>query len=803
MNKSLLTTIYLVFTLGISAQTISEICPSNTNYFEMGFDRFPDWIELYNETDELLSMEGYSLSDDIDNLSKWTFTSQEIAPSDFLIISAEKNSLNPAVIAFSFKKKGETVYLTNPEGVIVDSVQFPTMETDDSYGRIDENWYFFDLPTPGTFNWLETAYKGYATSPDFSKPSGYYNFGTQIQIHDGLNNEAFFYSLNGEDPLESEPYLAPIVLSETMTIASISKGDSLIDSPLIRNTYFVGAMSHGLPIVNLCLDSLILFDDSTGICMPGPNADSEFPFSGANFWGDEKVNGWFQYFDENFQLLEELPVELSIHGGSGSRVRPMKSFQLHAKSGKFESRFFDEKPLQNQERILLRNAGNDYCNTCMLDGNLHDYLIKSELDVDLQAFSPTIVYINGNYFGMQNIREKVDRHYLASNYEADPKNVNILEGSDLGVVEGTAEGFEEIVDYVTDHDLSKSIHYAWMKAHIDMTSLVDYFIIELYVNNRDWPSNNLKLWNAPEHPKWRYFCYDLDASFNYRDESLEARENLRFILDNHAETNSHIKIFNALLQNEQFKVYFINRYADLLNTVFIPESMLEAFNMHRDEVEKDMNLHYTSWCTTLEEWQLRFERTYGFVHTRPAIIYNELKSVFEQNHTVEIAVDTYPYNAGTIKLNTLNLKEFPFSGRYFDETPIQLEAIPHLEGNFLYWQNARTGERIYDKKIILNPRDGDRFVAIFSFDNTLFDLTVVPNPVQQYVTIRFFLPNESEISLHIFDAKGNLVRQITDFNVLPTGNQFISWNTETLHPGMYTVRLTAGTSQETTQLIKL
>lgn len=785
------------------SQRINEVCPSNTTILELGFQRYPDWIEFYNDTDEPIDLEGYSVSDNSEDLFKWTFESGMIEPGDFYIISAVKNSTEPGVISFSLSKKGETIFLVNPEGFIVDSVQFPRMDTDDSYGRLGEKWYFFDQPTPGDFNYFETAYKGYAELPAFSIPSGYYTPGTTLYLENGINDEYLFYSLNGTNPLDCQPYEEPFTLTKTTTITSIAQGDSLIDSQPVRKTYFVGYGRHELPVVNLGVDSLILFDETTGICVPGPDADDTFPFSGANFWGDEKVNGWFQYFDKYFQLEEELPIELKVHGGSGSRIHPMKSFQLRARDGKFENRYFDEKTTESFERLLLRNAGNDYCNTCMKDGSIHDYLIKNNLNLDLQAYSPVVVYINGNYHGIQNIREKVDRHYLASNYDIDPDNVNILEGGDLRIVEGESSGFEKVIDYVSTNDLSVPAYYNWIKDHLDIESFIDYFIVELYVNNRDWPNNNIKLWNSLDYSKWRYFCYDLDGAFNYVDESDEARESLKHILNNYVASNPHVMLFSALLENDDFKTQFINRYADLMNTVFLPDDMYQAFVKQKGEIEEDMNIHYLKWCGTSFLWNERFAGTYGFVFSRPEIVFNELKSVFNQKEITDIAVDVYPYGSGDVRLNTLTLNDFPFTGKYFDGTPIELEAVSSLGGTFQYWQNARTGERVYDEILQVNPTEGDRFVAVFSSESEQFDLSVVPNPVGSNATIRFSLPEQSEVIVRVFDARGNLVKELTNLEELPMGNQFISWSTAELESGVYTVSVLTASNQESVQLVKL
>ncbi|MFT5820587.1 MAG: hypothetical protein ACI8ZM_001832 [Crocinitomix sp.] len=772
-------------------QRFNEVCPSNTTVFDHLIEGFTDWIEFKNTGEGTLNMEGWLLTNNMAFPEMWTFPSIEIIENGYFVLPASEGSENSETFPYSLSKNGGMLYLLNPFGIVVDSIVRPTLRVNNSYGKVGDHWFFFETPTPAETNNVSIGYNGYAKLPTVNRISGVYSKGTNIVIR-AAESESIYYSLNGTNPIIGSLYTAPFVLNKTIYIKAIGSGDSLINSRPIERTYFTD-VSHKLPVVNLTIDSLELFDELFGIYVEGPDADDTFPFSGANFWDNKEIHAFYEYFDEDMRLVESLDCDIKIHGGSGSRTRAMKSFQLQAKDSydqsEFKHYYFDEKPVNRFKRLVLRNSGNDFCGSCLKDGTLHKYFIESGLNVDLLGFRPVVLYLNGNYWGIHNMREKVGRYYLESNYGVDPDSVNLLERESLNVVTGEATDFIALKNYAIASDLAIESHYNWVADRLDINSFVDYFIIELYSNNRDWPNNNLKVWNAPSHPKWRYICYDLDATFNYLGSDSEDINSLAFLLNNLSESNPHVALLVALLENENFKNYFINRYTDLLNTVFRAERMNNRYTGEMELVSSDMTRHYEKWCGPITQWHERFNGIRGFLNSRVDIVREELSEVFELPEAVDVVFNVFPSGAGKVTVNTIELDRCPQRYFYYPGNEITVSVEPVEGAVFKYWENTATGEFYYSASITYDPTFGDRLVAVFSSNDQLFNLSVSPNPTNISTRLNFSLPRTTDTEIHITTPDGRTIAEIKKYKKLNKGTHWVNLDMSDFPSGIYYISL--------------
>lgn len=773
------------------SQLFNEVCPSNTTVLEHETQGFADWIEFINTSGENLNLEGWFLTNDVDMPELWAFPSVEIASEEKYVLLASEGVDDSDVFPFSLPKSGGILYLINPAGYIIDTIEWPKLRVNNSFGKIGDKWFYFDIPTPNESNDESTGYNGYADLPTVNRNSGNYPKGTNIVIR-AAESEAIYYSLNGTNPDLGTEYSVPFVLNETIHIKAIGSGDSLINSSPIERTYFTD-ISHELPVVNLTVDSIELFDELVGIYVEGPDASETFPHSGANYWENIEIHAFYEYFDEDMRLIESLDCDMKIHGGSGSRTKPMKSIQLQAKDSYEQSEFgqayFKEKSIKSFKRLVLRNSGNDFCGSCIKDGTLHKYFMVSELNIDLLGFQPVVVYINGNYWGIHNMREKVGRYYLESNYGVNPDEINLLERASLNAITGTADNFIALKNYAIASNLETESHYNWVEEQLDINSFVDYFIVELYSNNRDWPNNNLKVWNAPSHPKWRYICYDLDAAFRYLGTEPEDYQSLAFILNNLSETNPHVALLDALLANKKFKNYFINRYADLLNTIFRPELIYYRYIMGRDVVMADMVQHYEKWCGSMEQWHDRFNGLKGFIDSRVDVIRDELSEVFELPEAVDVVFDVYPAGAGKVTVNTLELERCPQRYFYYPTNEITVSVEPLKGAIFKYWENTTTGELYYSRSISYDPSFGDHLVAVFSDNEELYNLSLSPNPSTLSTRLNFSLPRTTKTAIHILTPDGKLVSKIEKYGILNKGTHWVNIDMSTLPQGVYYISL--------------
>ena len=803
MRKLLL--IIILFTKSGFAQIINEICPSNTVVHEDFFVGFLDWVEIYNPSATPVSLIGYTFSDDLSEPDQWPFPFASIPGESYITITAADDPVLAQTINFAFPRRGRTLYMFDSEGDIVDSIAYPRLQPNHSYGLIESQYYYFGVPTPGHPNNTEIGYKGYANAPEINLLSGDYAAETELVLTPVLPSETVFYTYNGRGVDAGILYESPFEITKTRSIRAIATADSMLISSSTYRTYFVNE-HHDLPVINLGVDSLDLFDNVEGIFMMGPDAVDTSPFLGANFWKDQEVHVYYEYFDKDFELADSMNCHIEVFGGIGSRWRDMKSIQLRGKNtydkSYFRYEYFEGKELDKFRRLVLRNGGNDFCNSCMKDAALHNYFIESGLNVDLLAYNPVVVYINGHYWGIQNMREKADRYYVESNYNLDPDEVNLLGQATLDEIDGEATEFIALTDYANGNDLASDLHYNWVDDQLDINSFVDYFLIQLYVNNRDWPNFNLKVWNAVGHEKWRYLLYDMDVGLKYNGTSLPEQQSLAFILNNAVSSNPHVQILEALLANEAFRRYFINRYCDLLNTAFDAQAIYASISDQKEKIESEMGMHYPKWCGSIASWHERFIGQKGFIDGRELIIHHELAEVFELPQAVDLTIDVFPAGAATVQLNSLALDEFPFAGSYFNTNVIDLTAEIKLGELFKYWENHRTKERLFELQIQVDPEDQDEWVVV-CHSNEIAEIDIVPNPAENEITVSFSLTSQSPVEISVVDLQGKEVMSTSYPEFFLRGRHKINMDLSQLLAGHYILFITTSYGREASQIIKL
>ncbi len=760
MFKTLLVLPFIcISTLSLWAQPIvNEVCPANEVVYSFPGTGASDWVEIFNPTAVVVNLDDFYLSNDSAELAKWNLPDLSINPGVYFLIPAIKDASADTIIPFGLKRKGDYLLLTDGV-VILQSVSWTEVRADHSFGLLSGSFFLFTAPTPGTSN-STTAYKGYAEKPEFALSSGVLAAPQLLSLSAPADHEIFYF-LNGQMSELPQAYSVPLNIDKTVTISAFCSADSLIDSRLAYASYFFG-VSHSLPVVNLHLDSLTLFDDSTGIYMLGYDYTPVHPYWGANYWKDTLITVFFEYYDQEMNRQVAVECDLKIHGGTSSRVKPMKALRLICQNkyeeDNFEYPFFSNKAVNRFDKLILRNAGGDFNKAHMKDGVFHKLAIDENLDIDVQAYQPVVVYINGHYWGVQELRERTDKSYFQINYDADPKTLNLLEEDELIAIEGDSTEFVELSNLINTSDMGLDVNYDSANLQLDMTSLADYFVYELFLNNRDWPYNNMRLWNSPEHPRYRYILNDLDGSAKYFGNDPLDLHSLETIMGSWGDSNVHILIFRSLLVNAEFKRYFVNRYADLMNTSFSASLIQPFIDSAKQVIAPEMAQHFAKWpWPPYNEWETNVEKLKDFFTDRVDIVRNELSVVFGLPQSTEVYFGIYPRDAGSILCNTILLNEFPFKGDYFSTNAIDLRAEEQIPGTFLYWENITTSEIYVTQTIQIDPREGDSIIAVFAPKEKSFGLNLYPNPVSEEAILSYSLADSGPVEIRIHDLSGQVV----------------------------------------------
>ena len=466
----------------------------------------------------------------------------------------------------------------------------------------------------------------------------------------------------------------------------------------------------------------------------GPNFEPQEPYYGANFHQDweRPVHVELYWTDGTKRLDQDAGIKIA---GAWSRSNYQKSFALHARSeyGKkyFETKLFDELDITRFKSFVLRDSGNDAQGTFFRDAMI-THLVANN-NIDIQAYQPAIIYLNGEYWGILNIREKLNEYYVESHYpHVDHDKVDIIagKGSGISASEGDMTDYNAMMDFVESHDMADDANYQKIAAQIEIDEYIEYLVSEIYGGNDDWPHNNVKLWKSKKNGgRWRWMLYDTDQSYNIwgRTEDLSDYDKLEKCLTEkgkNGDTWSNVLLRN-LVKNTTFRNELSNRFADRMNREFLPENINKLIDSLYNNIKDEMQYHKYFWGGGENG-----DRMKDFARTRPANMRKHLRKNFDVGDDVVVTLTENDSKAGYIELNSLTLKKFPWNGSYFKNVPVRLRAIARPGYKFVRWENTTESKTISTSAgIELSLGDNVTINAVFEKDANALHNSVVINEI--------------------------------------------------------------------------
>ncbi len=432
---------------------------------------------------------------------------------------------------FKISSMGESLYLTNRDGMIADSIPAVTLLSDKSFGRKPDGadqWFYFDIATPDFPNSSE-GYTGVSALPVSEKTAGFYPAAIMLNISSTGTGAKIYFTTDGSLPDEqSTLFLNDLLIQQTTVLRFRSFEFGKLPSPVVTATYFIGEMQN-LPVFSISTEPEFLWSDESGIYVMGFNAEQEFPYFGANFWQDWEIPAYLEFFetDQTHGFGESAGMKIT---GAWSRGYPQKSLAVFFR-GEYghktlSYRLFPDQDIEIYDEFVLRNSGNDWGETFMRDGLMTT--LGRQIGLEAQAYRPVVVYLNGIYWGIHNLREKVNEDFLAAHFPVDPDNLDMLE-DDMIILEGDDEHYRDLMQIVTGQDVSRPEIYAEIDHRMDIENYIDYEIFEIFIGNTDWPGNNIKYWRPRSSDgKWRWILFDTDFGFGLFPDSPVSHNTLAY-----------------------------------------------------------------------------------------------------------------------------------------------------------------------------------------------------------------------------------------------------------------------------------
>jgi len=653
---------------------LNEILSFNTILnIDRDFGEFSDWIELYNSTKNTRNIGGYYLTNDLKNPTKWQIpTNTIIEPNQFLLFWADGKNMvigdslvsysHPLVLKsrgviniknnhlnFKLNKSGSFVAFYDPLGKLIDSCVFPPQIANISYGRSKKgDWSFLANATPKAKNAVETITQlKPLDTPEFSMPAGFYKDSVIVSLSTKNRDEKIHFTTNGAIPTKDSPeYIDQIVLKKSTSLSVRAFKAGSVPSEVSTQTFLINE-KFTLPVISISTSPHNLWDDIDGIYTKGTNGISDLIGRIANYNQDWERPASMEYFDSkgNPVISENCGIKIS---GVLHQACPQKSLTLYFREkygqGQVNYQFFPDKNAKRFKMLSLRNSGADWYRTLFNDA-LANSLIAGQMDIDYQGYRPVVVFLNGEYYGIENLREKLNEHYIAANHDVKAGDVNMLKTFNKPiVVKGDSIAYTKLINFVENNDLSIDSLYTIVSSQIDVKNYIDYNITEIFCANHDWPANNGLFWKLNNHSgKWRWIIVDMDYGFGLK--GTYYYNTIDYIMvDDGMEWNKpwSTLLFRKLIDNQQFKDYFLNRFSYHLNNTFTTERVIKVIDSLKTKLAPEMPAHIAKWKShkSIDEWDEKIAIQREFAEKRPAYLRKYLSEIFELSDTCEFMKQT-------------------------------------------------------------------------------------------------------------------------------------------------------------------
>ncbi|MFZ9943831.1 MAG: CotH kinase family protein, partial [Bacteroidia bacterium] len=668
-----------------------------------------------------------------------------------------------------------------------------------------------------------TAYADYADKPDFSTAVGLYTAPVNVDITTTEPGATIRYTIDGTLPTTSSAiYSAPINLTSTKVVKAItySTDPTILPSFIEFGTYFIN-VSHTFPIVSIAATSLSNLANGSGTLEP---------------------KGSFELFDVNGNRVANTYGEFNRHG-QDSWVLSQRSLDFASRdemgyNHSVEHPIFASTTRSNFQKLILRAGGDDNYpadhrpanagSAHIRDAYIQNMAIEGGLNLDVRRGTKCIVYLNGNYWGIYDIRDNPDDHdYTDFYYGQDKYNLYYIEtwGNTWAEYGGAnaLNSWNSFYSYAMSANMNDPIAYQYVMDRYDATSLVDYVLVNSFTVCSDWLNYNTGWWRGLDstgsHLKWGYILWDNDATFghyiNYTgiaNTGPNANPCQVETLAGSSDPKGHIALLNKLRTNPAFNRYYINRQIDLWNTVFSCDNMLANLDSIINILSPEMTAHANRWNGTYTEWYNNAQDLRDFIVTRCNNLSTGLMNCYSLTGPYELTLNTDPVGAGTVQLNSLNISNFPWTGTYFGNIQTSISASANPGYGFTGWT---PGSQVFNPgvttpAVTFTLTSADSVTAHFTGSTFLPEvpetnpsITAMPSVFSDQTTIELYLPSKSSVAMSLYSVDGRKVMTLEEHAGLNSGlHKFeLNLSSSSCSNGIYFLELVSGNFRQTIKLV--
>jgi hypothetical protein len=809
---------------------INEFVVKNatTNPDMCDYTDYSDWIELYNNSSSAVDLSEYYLTSKSSKPTKWAIPSgTSIAANGYLVFlcdgydcgpgKSDTRPYYPFTKTFTTKKYHTNFKLDKDAEFVglykgsawVDSITYSIKALPDiAIGRnpTDNKWYKYDQATPGAAN--STTAKPldlieYSPSVTFSVAGGFYSSSQTVTLS-ANGGTLIYYTKNGSTPTtSSSKYSSAISISATTMLRARCIDDNKLAGPIACNTYFLNEKARTLPVVAIATDSALLWDKTIGLYQNKYKL-KEIPVSLEYFANDGK-----QVFSVNAAIgpgtltsyeCAQMPMQVAIKPKYGNDFIEYKLFG---------------KPITKFNRLRLRNSGDAWATNYMSD-NIVEPITYGQMAAGNQAYAPVVVYLNGEYWGIYDLREDYFPLYFKENYpDADTATLTQLEGSFTSTGKTVTTECAKFLrgtlsDYTSMMSTVKAGKYDAIKAIIDMNSYCDYMISEAFTVNTSW-GHNFGYWKTSTTP-WRFLLPDFDRGFDYSKVALNMLNNSGGSM---GQALSKDTIFSKVMNTTEFKNLFVQRFAAHLNSTFNIERTGRIVDSISQMLSTEMADHVTRWkadggIQSVSEWQSAVADLKSFVTERTPLVFNHLKSFFSLSGTAQLTVTLSSNDAADIYICGVKMCSGLSGLTFYKSIPFNVKAVAKSGFEFVRWEGASTATT---DTTSLNLSADQTITAVFKtvgvndrqsikIAETMFNGAKLSYSAAngKSMTLEYSIASRDHVNISMYNISGQKVATLLNADV-NSGTYNKTFSVTTRSSGLYYVRMKTNSVNETKKVI--
>lgn len=676
--------VILFFNVSDAAIVINEFMASNSSEeTDPDFNETADWIEIYNSGTQAVLLKGYFITDNFSDPYKWEIKDNvEIGADKYLVIWADGKN-EGLHTNFKISADGEELAIVSPSGVFLDSIKFGAQSPNISVGRtsnLNDKKVYFTNPTPGEKNSSIYFFDIVRSIPSFSIMGGIFKSSFGLSLETKFQGEVK-YTIDGSEPTNNSPsFTKPIQISKNTVVRARIIKPEMIPGPVVSNTYLFDTDEeiNDLPVISITASPKDLWDEETGIYVQDYKPEWEIPINIEMFENDGSDRAAFN-----------LRAGMKINGLYSWQL-PQKMLGIYFRKkygeGKLDYPLIFDKSRKSFKTFALRASGSDWSNSMFRDAMVQNSTMENT-DLDNSGFRACVVYFNGQYMGIHNIREKIDEDFIIGNHKVEGGSIDMVENENYAEA-GNLDSYNKFKDLYLK-DLTVKANWDSVLNFMNIINFTDLICTEVYDGNTSI-SHNIMAWKPKEGGLWKWIIMDLDRGFFNVGQHL-----INYYV------NQDEWPFYKLIENDYYKHYFGKRLADHLFTTFNPERINKLIDLHKTTIEKEMPNHIKRWEGTsssygdpipsMDYWYDEIESMKFFAENRPVVLLDNLTD-YGFNEPLPLTVSTAPSNGGKLTLNGLKVPVAECKGGYPSGEEITMVAEANNGYVFKGWSKA---ENIY------------------------------------------------------------------------------------------------------------